>query len=60
MDRDGNNPGFFRFSDDAGSRLEQDRAAVKPSGGFGLTRVTAKFFQAWAPRLCAVRIAAKG
>ena len=55
MDRDGNLPGFIRFSDESGSRLEGKRATLKPSGGFGLTLVTAKVFQARA-----VSIAAKG
>jgi hypothetical protein len=53
MDRDDNLPGFIRFSDIAGSRLGQDKAVLKPQGGFGLTLVAAEFFQACATRVCA-------
>jgi len=60
MDRDGNLPGFFRQRDDAGSRLGQDKAAIKPRGGFGLISVSAEFFQAGGSPACAVNIAAKG
>jgi hypothetical protein len=52
MDRDGNLTGFFRFTDEAGSRLGQDYAASKPQGAFGLTPVAAAFFQACAARAC--------
>jgi hypothetical protein len=54
MDRDGNLPGFIRFSDIAGSRLGQDEAALTPRGGFGLTLVLAEFFQVCATRACDV------
>jgi hypothetical protein len=60
MDRDGNLPGFIRFSDDAGSRLGQDKAVLKPWGGFELTLVAAEPFQAYAARACSVSVAAKG
>jgi hypothetical protein len=50
MDRDGNLTGFFRFNDEAGSRLGQNKAVLKPPGGFGLTLVAAEFFQACATR----------
>jgi hypothetical protein len=58
MDRDGNLPGFFRFIDEAGSRLGQDKAVFMPQGGFGLTHVSAAFFQACATRAFGVSGAA--
>jgi hypothetical protein len=60
MDRDGNLPGFFRKRDNAGSRLGQDNAAIKPRGGFGLTFVATTLFQAGAIPAYAANIAAKG
>lgn len=60
MDRDGNLPGFFQLQGDAGSRLGQNKAVLKPRGRFELTLVPAEDFQAWVPGTCAVSIAAKG
>jgi hypothetical protein len=59
MDRDGNRPSFFRYCDDVGSRLEQDKAAIKPRSGFGLIFVSAELSQAWVRPACAAHIAAE-